>query len=119
MDEFDRELDRQLKEEPQKVEEINPENDRISKKDWLTSLLLCWFFGFLGIHRLYAGKLGSGFLMCYGTIVASCILAVNSYLGAIAFVIMGAFVLNDFLNILLKCFKDVHGKEIAKDTAVK
>ena len=39
------------------------ENDRISKKSWLTSLILCWFFGFLGIHRLYAGKIGSGFLM--------------------------------------------------------
>ena len=94
------------------------ENDRVSKKDWLTSLILCWFFGFLGIHRLYAGKLGSGFLMLYGTIVASCILALDTYLGAAAFVVMGAFVLNDFLNILLKCFKDIHGKEISNDTAI-
>ena len=94
-------------------------DEKVSKKDWLTSLLLCWFLGFFGIHRLYAGKIGSGFLMLYGTIVAGCIVALNSYLGAAAFVIVGAFVLNDFLNILLKCFKDVHGKEISEDTAIK
>lgn len=95
------------------------DNEKVSKKDWLTSLLLCWFLGFFGVHRFYAGKLGSGGLMLYGTIVAACILAVNVYLGAIAFVVMGAFVLNDFLNILLKCFKDCYGKEISKDTVVK
>jgi len=91
------------------------DGERVSKKDWLTSLVLCWFLGFFGIHRLYAGKIGSGFLMLYCTIVAACILAVDKYLGAVAFVIVGAFVVNDFLNILFKCFKDVKGKEIAED----
>ena len=86
------------------------------KKDWLTSLILCWFLGFFGIHRLYAGKIGSGFLILYGTIAAACIMAMDLHLGAIAFVVVGAFVLNDFLNILLKCFKDCYGKEICKDT---
>lgn len=96
------------------------ENDeKVSKKDWLTSLLLCWFLGFFGVHRLYAGKLGSGFLMLYGTLVAACMLYLDVYIGAIAFVIMGALVVNDFLNILLKCFKDANGKEISKDTVIK
>ena len=96
------------------------ENDeKVSKKDWLTSLILCWFLGFFGVHRMYAGKIGSGFLMAYGTIVAACILYLDIYLGAIAFVVVGAFVVNDFLNILLKCFKDVHGKEISQDTVIK
>lgn len=94
-------------------------NEKVSKKDWLTSLLLCWFLGFFGIHRLYAGKLGSGFLMLYGTMVAACILALDAYLGATAFVVVGGFVINDFLNILLKCFKDIHGREISEDTAIK
>lgn len=93
--------------------------DKVSKKDWLTSLVLCWFLGFFGVHRLYAGKIGSGFLLLYGTIVAGCIVALDAYLGAIAFVVVGAFVLNDFLNILLKCFKDCHGKEISEDTVIK
>ena len=35
----------------------------VKPKNWLTTLVLCWFLGFLGVHRLYAGKIGSGFLM--------------------------------------------------------
>lgn len=101
------------------MEKFYESDEKVSKKDWLTSLVLCWFLGFLGIHRLYAGKIGSGFLMIYGTIVASCILAVDIYLGAVAFVVVGGFVVNDFLNILLKCFKDCYGKEISADTVVK
>ena len=38
------------------------------EKNWLTTLVLCWFLGFLGVHRMYAGKLTTGFYMAYGTI---------------------------------------------------
>lgn len=89
------------------------ENKAEGKKNWLTALILCWFLGFLGIHRLYAGRLGSGFLMAYGTVVAACILSLDLYLGLIAFVIVGAFVVNDFLIILAKKFKDCYGNEIS------
>ena len=95
-------------------------DEKVSKKDWLTSLILCWFLGFLGVHRMYAGKLVSGFLILDGTIASTCItLLVNKYLGAIAFVIVGSFVLYDFLNIVIKNFKDVNGREISEDTVVK
>jgi TM2 domain-containing membrane protein YozV len=33
---------------------------RTSQKDWLTTLLLCIFVGYLGVHRFYVGKVGSG-----------------------------------------------------------
>ncbi len=95
------------------------EEKEVSKKDWLTSLILCWFLGFLGIHRLYVGKITTGFLMLLGTIVAAAVLVIDVYLGATAFVIVGAFVVNDFLNILLKCFKDVQGREVSSDTVIK
>jgi TM2 domain-containing membrane protein YozV len=97
-------------ENTQKIEETKG-----SKKNWLTTLILCWFLGFLGVHRLYAGKLGSGFLMAYGTVVAACILAMNVYLGLIAFVVVGAFVVNDFLRIATKTFVDCNGEYIEQD----
>lgn len=86
-----------------------------SKKNWLTTLMLCWFLGFLGVHRLYAGKLGSGFLMAYGTICACLIMFVNIYLGLAAFTMVGAAVVNDFSLICLKRFQDCYGKDIALD----
>lgn len=92
----------------------NNENN-ISKKNWLTTLMLCWFLGFLGVHRLYAGKLGSGFLMAYGTIVAACILSVNIWLGLASFVVVMGFVVNDFIIIAVKKFQDCYGREIAND----
>ena len=96
------------------------DNEKVNQKDWLTSLILCWFLGFFGIHRLYAGKLVSGFLILNGTLLAACLtILVNKYLGAILFVEVGAVVLYDFLNILIKNFKDVNEREISEDTIVK
>jgi len=33
-----------------------------SDKDWLVTLLLCWFLGAVGGHRFYVGKIGTGIL---------------------------------------------------------
>ena len=86
-----------------------------SKKNWLTTLMLCWLVGFLGVHRLDAGKLGTGFLIAYGTVCASLIMFINIYLGLAAFTIVGAAVVNDFTLICLKRFQDCYGKDIALD----
>lgn len=34
------------------------------KKKW-TAFWLCFFFGFLGIHRFYVGKIGTGLLYLF------------------------------------------------------
>ncbi len=42
---------------------MNPNN--VSPKSRLVALLLCFFFGCLGIHRFYAGKVGTGLLQLF------------------------------------------------------
>lgn len=100
-----------------KVEDVenNVKIEEKSSKNWLTALILCWFLGFLGVHRLYVGKLGSGFLMAYGTIVAVAILSMDLLCGLLAFVLVGAFVVNDFLRIATKTFKDCKGLYVEED----
>lgn len=87
----------------------------VNKKSWLTTLILCWFLGFLGVHRMYAGKVTSGILTAYGTIAAACVLVFNVWLGLVAFVVVGSFVVNDFLRIATKTFTDCYGEYIVED----
>ena len=86
-----------------------------STKNWLTTLILCWFLGFFGVHRMYAGKLTTGFFMAYGTIFSCALLALNVWLGICGFVLMAAWVINDFMIISLKKFRDCYGNDIVSD----
>lgn len=36
-----------------------------SNKDWTIALLLCFFGGWLGLHRFYVGKIGTGLLWLF------------------------------------------------------
>ena len=77
----------------------NKEELNVSTKNRFTALMLCWFLGFFGVHRLYAGKLGSGFLMIYGTIVSTLVLIVCAPIGYMCFITMIALVAYDFAVI--------------------
>lgn len=35
---------------------------KVSNKNWFITLLLCIFLGYLGAHRFYVGKIGTGIL---------------------------------------------------------
>jgi TM2 domain-containing membrane protein YozV len=63
-----------------------------SPKSRLVALLLCIFFGWLGIHRFYVGKVGTGILM----IVT---------LGG-----LGIWTLVDLIIIIVGSFTDKQGK---------
>lgn len=65
-----------------------------SSKDWLTTLLLCFFLGGFGTHRFYVGKMGTAIvqlLTCGGC---------------------GIWALIDFITIALGNFTDEQGKVI-------
>ena len=96
-------------------DEVQNSGIKGNKKSRLTALILCWFLGFFGVHRMYTGKIGSGFLMLYGTIASACVLVLNIYLGLICFTVVGGFVVNDFLRIATKTFKDCYGDYIEED----
>lgn len=65
-----------------------------SDRDFLVTLLLCFFLGTLGIHRFYAGKLFTGFLML------------------ITGGLLGIWTIIDFIFIVLGKFEDADGRLI-------
>ncbi len=79
-----------MAEAQEKVEKV----EEVSKKGRLPALLLCLFFGPFGIHRFYAGKIGTGILLLLT-------------LGLFGF---GALI--DLIMIITGSFKDKQGKVI-------
>jgi TM2 domain-containing membrane protein YozV len=65
-----------------------------SEKGFVPTLLLCFFLGGLGVHRFYAGKVGTGILMLFT-------------LGG-----LGVWTLIDFVMIATGSFTDSEGKPI-------
>lgn len=68
-----------------------------SEKSWITTLLLCIFLGGLGVHRFYAGKIGTGILQLIT--VGGC----------------GIWTLIDLIMIITGSFTDKDGNPIKND----
>jgi len=66
-----------------------------SEKSNTVALLLCFFVGFLGVHRFYVGKIGTGVLMLLT-------------LGG-----LGIWNLIDLIIIILQKFEDGDGNTLA------
>ena len=68
--------------------------DTPSEKGFVPTLLLCFFLGFLGAHRFYVGKIGTGIvqLLTFGG--------------------LGIWALVDFIMIAVGNFKDKDGQPV-------
>jgi TM2 domain-containing membrane protein YozV len=76
------------------VQNIQP--DSLTDKRILPVLLFCFFLGFLGVHRFYLGKIGTGILQIIT-------------LGG-----LGIWVLIDLILIVCGCFTDKEGVKITQ-----
>jgi len=74
---------------------VSAEVANASEKDWLTTLLLCLFLSWVGVHRFYTGKIGSGVCMIL-----------------FGWLTLGIWHLIDFIMICCGKFKDADGKFI-------
>ena len=72
------------------------EASNVSPKSRLVALLLCFFFGVVGVHRFYVGKNGTGILM----------IVTLGGLGLWAFI--------DLIMILVGAFTDQQGRRVFK-----
>lgn len=72
------------------------EDASASPKSKMTALLLCFFLGYLGIHRFYVGKTGIGVLML---LTGGC---------------CGVLTLIDLINIIMGNFTDNDGLKVSK-----
>jgi hypothetical protein len=67
----------------------------VSPRSRLAALLFCIFLGYLGVHRFYVGKVGTGIAMIFT-------------LGG-----LGIWVLIDLIVIATGSFKDIDGKVVS------
>lgn len=77
---------------------MHPVEER-SPKDFVPTALLCMFFGVLGIHRFYVGKIGTGILML------------------LTFGGLGIWSMIDFIIVICGAFKDKNGLPIRQALA--
>ena len=80
---------------------------KTSEKNYVTTLLLAYFLGVFGVHRFYAGKIGTGILM---------LLTVGGFgiwaLIDMVFIMLGKFTDGDDLPILMdRMDKDTSDKD--------
>ena len=73
---------------------VKTEEQKEQEKEWVIVLLMCWFAGFLGVHRFYTGHIAIGVIQLIT--LGGC----------------GIWVLVDLIIIIAGNYKDAEGNPI-------
>lgn len=76
--------------------QFDKSDPNVGEYQWIVALVLCLFLGFLGAHRFYTGKIGTGLAM---------LLTAGG---------LGVWTLIDFIIILAGAYRDHNDKELAR-----
>lgn len=82
----------------------------LSDKSKVVAALLCFFLGWLGMHRIYLGRTGSGILIIALNIIGGLTTAI--LIGFLFIAIAEIWVLIDFFRILFGGLKDSQGRTL-------
>lgn len=82
----------------------------MSDKSKVVAALLSFFFGMLGIHRFYLGRIGSGVVMLICTVLGWLTVGILVGFGLIAFVSLWDLI--DFIRILCNSLVDAQGRKL-------
>ncbi len=99
---------------------------RESDKRILPAFLLCFFFGSLGVHRFYVGRIAGGFVYIVALILLLVGLA-NPHIrelggrcrwlfSGVGILLSGITILVDFIQIIVGAFRDGEGNRITRWT---
>lgn len=81
----------------------------VSEKSKGAAAVLCFFFGALGLHRFYVGKIGTGIVLLALWVIGILITIITVGFGGFVMIPAGIWVLIDFIMILCGSFKDGKG----------
>ncbi len=95
------------------------EKNKVSDKDYVITILLCFFFGIFGIHRIYCYKNKTGIVFLL-TLILAIILQKYCYYKnydfdgffRLPFYIVGILMIVDLVLIICRRFKDGEGRVI-------
>ena len=100
--------------------------DNFSEKDYIIAILLCFFFGVFGIHRIYCYKVKTGLLymliLIFGIVLDRFCYYKNcdlNYFCSLPFQIVGILMVVDLVLIICKRFKDKEGKIVCYSKFLK
>lgn len=96
--------------ENQNVTSKSVDENQLSPKSKVVAALLNFFLGYLGIHRFYIGKIGTGVIMLILNVLGAATTFI--FVGWALIVVAGIWDLVDFIKIICGKMTDSDGKII-------